>query len=46
MAEATTTVRMDQQGRVVIPKPVREKLGIDWDDVDGDRIPVEVEVRT
>lgn len=43
MAQATTTVEMDQQGRVIIPKPVRRKLGID--EFSGDKLPVEIEVR-
>lgn len=29
MAERTTTVQMDEQGRLYIPKPVRKSLGID-----------------
>jgi len=28
MSERTTTVQMDKQGRLYIPKPVRESLGI------------------
>lgn len=41
MAQATATVTIDEQGRVVVPKPAREKLGID-----GDRTQIEIEVRT
>lgn len=40
MASATTTVKMDEQGRVIIPKAARQKLGID-----GTERTVEVEVR-
>jgi len=40
MAEATTTVRIDEQGRTTIPKPTREKLGIV-----GETTTAEVEVR-
>lgn len=40
MTEATTTAEMDAQGRVVIPQPVRKKLGID-----GERATVELDVR-
>lgn len=40
MATATTTVEMDERGRVTIPQPTRQKLGID-----GQERTVEVEVR-
>lgn len=40
MQTATTTVTVDEQGRTTIPKPAREKLGIN-----GERAKVEVEVR-
>lgn len=40
MPTATSTVHMDEQGRVTIPKPARKKLGML--DESG---PVEVEVR-
>lgn len=33
MTEATTTVNVDEQGRCYIPKPVRERLGFDGEDV-------------
>lgn len=33
MPSATATVRIDGRGRLTIPQPVREKLGIDGDDV-------------
>jgi len=29
MAERTTTVQMDEQGRLYIPKPVRESLNVE-----------------
>ena len=38
--KATTTVTVDEQGRLYLPKPVRTKLGID-----GEETVVEVEVR-
>jgi len=41
MSEATTTVQMDKRGRVVIPQPVRDKLGID-----GQNATVELTVKT
>jgi len=37
---ATTTVTIDEQGRLYLPKPARQKLGID-----GEESVVEVEVR-
>lgn len=37
---ATATVNVDEQGRCYIPKPVREKLGIN-----GESVNVELEVR-
>lgn len=40
MAERTTTVQMDEQGRLYVPKPVRESLG-----VDGERATVEMDIR-
>lgn len=40
MTTATVTVEIDEHGRVTIPKPAREKLGID-----GDETTVEMEVR-
>jgi bifunctional DNA-binding transcriptional regulator/antitoxin component of YhaV-PrlF toxin-antitoxin module len=40
MTEATTTVTMDERGRIIVPQPAREKLGID-----GERATVEVAVR-
>jgi len=36
----TTTVTIDERGRMVIPKPARERLGID-----GEEVNAEVEVR-
>lgn len=33
MAEATSTVKIDEQGRCYIPKAAREKLGIDGEEV-------------
>ncbi len=32
MAKATTTVKIDEQGRCYLPKVVREKLGIDGEE--------------
>jgi len=32
MTECTTTVQMDGRGRLVVPQPVRETLGIDDDE--------------
>lgn len=40
VTSATVTVQMDTNGRVVVPKAAREKLG-----VDGDQATVELEVR-
>lgn len=40
MQERTTTVKMDEQGRLYIPKAVREALGID-----GEERAVEIAVR-
>jgi AbrB family looped-hinge helix DNA binding protein len=40
MTERTTTVQMDKRGRVVIPKAVRQSLGID-----GGTATVELDVR-
>lgn len=40
MAKATTTVQMDERGRVVIPQPVRDKLGIN-----GTKTTVEITVK-
>lgn len=40
MPTATATVQMDEQGRITIPKPVREKLG-----VNGVETYVEIEVQ-
>lgn len=40
MEQATVTVQMDEQGRVVIPKAARRKLGID-----DTAATVEIEVR-
>lgn len=37
---ATATVKMDERGRVFVPKAVREKL-----DVNGESAHVEIEVR-
>lgn len=37
---ATITVTIDERGRMVIPKPARERLGID-----GEEVNAEVEVR-
>lgn len=37
---ATTTVQVDEQGRLYIPKAVRQKLGID-----GEERTLEIEVR-
>lgn len=39
MTEATTPARMDENGRITVPKPVREKLG-----VDGEQVLVDVTV--
>ena len=41
MPHATVTVDVDEQGRLTIPKPAREKLGIDGEGANG----AEVEVR-
>lgn len=32
MQEATTVVKIDEQGRLYVPKPVREALGIEGDE--------------
>ena len=40
MAERTTTVQVDEQGRCYIPKPVRASL-----DFEGDAATVELDVR-
>lgn len=40
MAQATTTVRINEDGRTTIPKPAREQLGIV-----GEETTAEVEVR-
>lgn len=40
MRERTTTVKIDEQGRLYVPKAVREALGID-----GDETHVEISVR-
>jgi len=40
MAQATTTTKIDEKGRTVIGKAVREKLGID-----GEECIIELEVR-
>jgi len=40
MSEATTTVTVDERGRLYLPKAVREKL-----DIEGEETVVEVEVR-
>jgi AbrB family looped-hinge helix DNA binding protein len=40
MAERTTTVRVDEQGRLYIPKPIREELGFE-----GENVNVEITVR-
>lgn len=37
---AVTTVNLDEQGRCYIPKPAREKLGIE-----GESLAIEVEIR-
>ena len=39
MTEVKTPARMDEQGRIVIPKPARQKLG-----VDGEKVLVDVTV--
>lgn len=40
MAERTTTVKVDEQGRMYIPKPIREELGFE-----GESVNVEITVR-
>lgn len=40
MEERTTTVNMDEQGRLYVPKPVRQALGIN-----GEERTVEITVR-
>lgn len=40
MRERTTTVKMDERGRLYVPKPVREELG-----VEGEEVNVEITVR-
>ena len=41
MVERTTTVNVDEQGRLYIPKPVRQALGIE-----GKEANVEITVKT
>ena len=36
VAKTTATVRIDEQGRCYIPKPAREKLGIDGEAVNAE----------
>ncbi len=38
--ERTTTVRIDEQGRLYVPKPVREALGIE-----GESRNIEITIR-
>lgn len=33
MGERTTTVKVDEQGRLYIPKPIREELGFEGEEV-------------
>lgn len=40
MKERTTTVKMDERGRLYVPQPVREALG-----VEGEEVNVEIVVR-
>lgn len=40
MPERTTTVKISEQGRLYVPKPVRESLGID-----GEETNIEITVR-
>ena len=40
MTEATTTVSVDKNGRITLPKPVREKL-----EIEGKEAVVEMDVR-